>query len=90
MITAALLDQITVIIGRAGLSTESVAALREAFRGQHFTYCLDDEVGAGIEPYREAEGFNIYLVNGSEHCIAFTRDPQTATGLVLAEVTDDD
>lgn len=89
MITDEFLDQVSTIVTRAGLSAESVAALREAFPDLHFTYCLDDDIGAGIEPERESDGFNVYLINGSEHCIRFTRDLDSATGLVLAEVTDD-
>ncbi|ESQ09939.1 MAG TPA: hypothetical protein DDY14_07370 [Chromatiaceae bacterium] len=90
MITDQLLDQISTIISRAGLSTESIAALREAFPEQHFTYCSDDDIGEAIEPCREAEGFNIYLIDGSQHCVSFTRNQETATGLVLAEVGDAD
>jgi hypothetical protein len=89
MITEQFLDQVTTIITRAGLSADSVAALRDAFPDLHFTYCLDDDIGAGIEPFREAEGFNLYLIDGSAHCISFTRSLDGATGLVLAEVTDD-
>jgi hypothetical protein len=88
MISDQLLDQVTTVIERAGLTAESVAALREAFPGVHFTHCLDDDIGAHIDPYREAGGFNLYLVNGAEHCISFTRSQDSATGLVLAEVTD--
>jgi hypothetical protein len=88
-ISDALLDQIATIVTRAGVSTESTAALRDAFPDIHFTYCLDDDIGAGINPFREADGFNIYLINGSEHCISFTRSLESATGLVLAEVCDE-
>jgi hypothetical protein len=90
MITDAFLDQITTIVERAGLSTESLAALREAFPDVHFTYCLDDDISAHILPFREAEGFNLYLISGAEHCIKFTKDLEIATGLVLAEVDEDD
>jgi hypothetical protein len=34
---------------------------------------------------REAEGFNLYLVDGRAHCMRFTTDLAAATGLVLAE-----
>jgi hypothetical protein len=89
-ISDALLDQIATIVTRAGVSTESTAALRDAFPDIHFTYCLDDDIGVGIDPIREAEGFNIYAINGAEHCIRFTNDLEAATGLVLAEVTEED
>jgi hypothetical protein len=88
MISAERIDQVVTIIGRAGLTSESVAALRDAFPDLHFTHCLDDDIGAGIAPFRKADGFNLYLVDGSSHCIAFTHAPESATGLVLAEVSD--
>jgi hypothetical protein len=88
MISHQLIDQVIAIITRAGASTESVAALREAFPDLHFTYCLDDEIGAGIAPLREADGFNLYLVDGRNHCLNFTPDINAATGMVLAEVTE--
>ncbi|MFP4063604.1 MAG: DUF6129 family protein [Halochromatium sp.] len=90
MITTHLLDQIETILSRAGLSADSVAALRDAFPDHHFTHCLDDDIGAGIEPVRAAEDFNLYLIDASEHCLRFTRDPDSATGLVLAEISDAD
>jgi hypothetical protein len=90
MIAAAFMDQVVTVIDRAGLSPDSVAALRDAFPDLHFTLCLDDDIGAGIAPVREAEGFNLYLITNAEHCIRFTNDPESATGLVLAEVTDEE
>jgi len=90
MITDILLDQLTTVVSRAGLSADSVAALRDAFPDLHFTHCLDDDIGAGIEPIREADGFNLYLVDGSNHCMTFTRSLDNATGLVLAEVEPED
>lgn len=89
MITQTFLDQIETIVTRAGLSSDSVAALREAFPDHHFTHCLDDDISAGIEPVREADGFNLYLIDASEHCLRFTREFDSATGLVLAEVGDE-
>lgn len=86
MINDELIDQIVTILSRAGLTDASVAALRDAFPALHFTHCLDDDIGAGIEPAREADGFNLYLVDGRSHCMTFTRDPDAATGLVLADI----
>ncbi len=89
MITDQFLDQVTTVIQRAGLTAESVAALRDAFPDLHFTHCLDDDIGAGVTPIRETGGFNVYLITRAEHCIAFTRSQEGATGLVLAEVNDE-
>lgn len=88
MISEQFLEQVAAIISRAGASTESVAALRAAFPDLHFTYCLDDEIGAGVAPFRKADGCNLYLVDGRNHCLQFTRDLEVATGLVLAEITE--
>ncbi len=35
---------------RAGLTPDSVAALRDALPELHFTYCADDDIGDGIPP----------------------------------------
>lgn len=71
-----------------GLSEQSLAALRASHPEIHFTYCMDDDVGSH-EPYSSRPGFNIYLVDGREHCLKFTGDIGHATGLVLAEVIED-
>ena len=72
-----------------GLSEQTLAALRSGHPEIHFTYCMDDDVGAQ-EPYASHQGFNVYLVDGREHCLKFTREISHATGLVLAEVIEDD
>jgi hypothetical protein len=87
------IDQIAAVVERAGLNEQTLAALREVFSDLHLTYCMDDDIGTGTmaaEPVREAEGFRIYLVDGRGHCMRFTQDLESATGLVLAEVEPDD
>lgn len=88
MISPERLEQITRIVEGAGLNMQTVDALREAFPDMHLTHCMDDDVGV-LEPARRAEGFNIYLVDGSEHCMRFTTELGAATGLVLAEVDEE-
>ena len=72
-----------------GLSEQTLATLRSGHPGVHFTYCMDDDVGVQ-EPYLSRPGFNVYLVDGREHCMKFASDIAHATGLVLAEVIADD
>ncbi|CRI63956.1 conserved hypothetical protein [Thiocapsa sp. KS1] len=88
MIAEERLDQITEVVRRAGLNAETVGALREAFGDIHFTHCSDDDIGVG-QPVRTSDGFNLYLVDGREHCLVLTNDPANATGVVLAEVDQD-
>ncbi|HYN79231.1 MAG TPA: DUF6129 family protein [Lamprocystis sp. (in: g-proteobacteria)] len=89
MISGERLDQVVQVCERAGLSDQTISALREAFKPIHFTYCLDDDIGTGIgvpEPVRATAAFNLYLVDGQGHCMRFTGDPDAATGVVLAEL----
>jgi hypothetical protein len=44
---------------------------------------------ARMPPALRREKFNLYLVNGSEHCLSLTDDPLQAIGVVLAEVDDE-
>ena len=89
VITDDLIDHVISCIAAKGLSEASVRDLRSQYEGAHFTYCMDDDV-AVEKAYRECDGFNIYLVNSSDHCSVLTNDATSASGLVLAEVIDDE
>lgn len=89
MMDAETLAAITCEVEAAGLSEQQLATLRARYPGIHFTYCMDDDVGVQ-EPCSAGRGFNVYLVDGSGHCLQFTQNLQQATGLVLAEVIADD
>jgi hypothetical protein len=84
-IDQARLEQVAQIVERAGLGEQTLGALREAFTDIHLTYCMDDDIGL-VEPAVRAQGFNMYLVDGRGHCMRFTNELETATGIVLAEV----
>ncbi len=85
MIPAETLDGVAKVVAAAAGSEPDLSALREVFPGVHFTVCSDDDVGS-VEPVRAGDGFNLYLVDGRGHCLAFTNDPEVATGLVIAWV----
>ena len=89
MIDTATLDRVAAMTLEQGLDEDTVQALRAAWPGMHFTYCMDDEI-CGVEPARELKGVNLYLVNGREHCLSLTGNAEHATGLVLAEVEPDE
>lgn len=67
------------------LDEEAVNALRKTYEGVHFTYCSDDDISE-VSPVVEHEGFNLYLVNGQNHCLSMTKNFDVATGVVVAEV----
>jgi hypothetical protein len=89
MIAPEQIDRIALVVERAGLSQQTLSALRESFADLHFTYCMDEDIGDGIDaaaPVRVSPGFKIYLVDGRSHCMRLTADLESATGLVLAEL----
>jgi hypothetical protein len=63
-----------------------MASLKKTWPDLRFTFCNDDDMPARLPPSLKREKFNLYLVNGSEHCLSLTDDPLHAIGVVLASV----
>ncbi len=59
-------------------------SLKQDFPGIRFTLCSEDDIHVG-KPVLENEGFDIYLVGSSDHCLTLTNDYALATGVVIAE-----
>jgi len=68
------------------LNDTTLVVLKKTWPDLRFTLCNDDDMPARLPPALKREKFNLYLVNGSEHCLSLTDDPQQAIGVVLAEV----
>jgi hypothetical protein len=68
------------------LNEESLLVLRQSWPELRFTLCNDDDMPARLPAALKRDRFNLYLVNGSEHCLSLTDDPQHAIGVVVAEV----
>lgn len=56
---------------------------RQNFPGLSLTRCDASDMD-GESPYRAYPAFNLYLVDGSDHCWRITGDPSIATGVVVA------
>ena len=84
MITQEQLLDVSAIIKERPLSDEIVFHLRGLYPSVHFTYCMDDDV-VGPAPVLEESGFNLYLVDTSDHCYAITADKEIATGIVVKD-----
>jgi hypothetical protein len=84
VISVPTLDAIADAVGDRALDDALLADLRERFPSLHLTLCGDDDVPARLPAVLERPGFNLYLVNGSEHCLSLTNDPDVAIGVVLA------
>ena len=76
-------------IASAYLDDALITQLRAEFAPLHFTYCYDDDI-SDRTPVVETEQFNLYLIDGREHCLKMTNDYEAATGIVVAEVIADD
>jgi hypothetical protein len=83
------LDQLALIVQKAGLNEQTLGVLREVYGDMHLTYCMDRDIGVG-EPVRRESGFNLYLVDGRGHCMRLTTELECATGVVLAEIDPDE
>lgn len=88
MISPEQLQHIASIIGSESLNESLVSMLRSENPGVHFTYCMDDDL-PNNEPVLAGEGFNLYLIDGREHCLCLTNSYGNATGIVIAEVLED-
>lgn len=89
MITEAQLNAVAERINSAYLDDALINQLRTEFAPIHFTYCMDDDV-SDLTPVTENPKFNLYLIDGREHCLTLTNNYQNATGIVVAEVIADD
>jgi len=85
MITNEQLQAIANTVNQAGVSDETVSLLRQSHPPMHFTYCMDDDL-PNHTPILEQEAFNLYLIDGREHCLCLTSDLANATGVVVAEI----
>lgn len=89
MISQAVLDDVIRQAEEGVLDDALIARLRNTNPGVHFTWCMDDDIMVNAKPLVERPGFNIYLVNSTDHCSVLTNDTESASGIVLAEVIPD-
>ena len=88
MITSEQVHEIAAKIETLGVDESTVSTLRQHYQPIHFTYCMDDDLPNNT-PAVEHQGFNLYLIDGREHCLCLTNDYQAATGIVVAEIIPD-
>lgn len=89
MITEATLQAVFAKLAEHELSDALISQLRTEFAPLHFTYCSDDDV-SDTKPALTHARFNVYLIDGREHCLCLTNDASIATGLVIAEIYPDE
>jgi len=77
------LARIEALLANARQEEQPLADFRQRFPGVSLTRC-DAQDMSGEAAYREFPQFNLYLVDGRDHCWHITDDPNTATGIVVA------
>lgn len=78
------LTRIDALLMSACKEEKPLADFRQRFPGVSLTRC-DAMDMSGEQAYREYPAFNVYLVDGRDHCWRLTTDPEAATGIVVAE-----
>jgi hypothetical protein len=63
-----------------------LADFRKSFPSLSLTRC-DAADMSGEEPFRAYPRFNLYLVDGRDHCWRITDDLDAATGIVVAALS---
>ena len=77
------LAEIDALLAAPGVAAQAFATLRERFPGLSVTRV--DASDLSLEtPFRQYEGFDLYLVDGSNHCWSLTDSPGDATGVAVA------
>ncbi len=89
MIASDTLARIADRVSAIGCDESSLPTLRDEFDPVHFSYCMDDDV-VGPGPAYSGAGFNLYLIDACEHCLKLTSSLDSATGVLLAEVIEDE
>jgi hypothetical protein len=74
---------IDVVLAPEDADASVFAAIRQRFPHLSFTRCDPQDVDSET-PARRYSRWDLYLVDGSEHCWRLTADPARATGLVVA------
>lgn len=88
MMTPRQIADIARLVEMHGMDADALAQLRQIYPGLYFTSCLDDDI-SDVEPALCGVGVNVYLVDRRQHCLRLTEDFKSASGVVLALVSDD-
>lgn len=90
MLDVTLIPRAQEIVAQFGVNEETVSAMRKEWPNYRFTFCSDDDVPPRLDPIASGEGYAFYMIAGGDHCLALTKEPAAAIGLVLAYVEPDE
>ncbi len=75
--------EIEALLAAPGAAAQASAKLRERFPGWPVTRVDSSDLSLET-PFRHYERFDLYLVDGSNHCWSLTDSPGRATGFAIA------
>jgi len=82
-ITSEMLDDIQKTLTQSNqLGSNPLPILKECFPGVTFVRMSASDVDDS--PYVSMDQFNLYLLDGREHCVQLTHNLEHATGVVVA------
>jgi len=90
MISESIVDEVVSRVEASYLGEAVLDTLRQEYPDIRFTYCSFDDIAANAKPVSERPGFKVYFVDSREHCACLTNNHEIASGIVLAEVFDDE
>jgi hypothetical protein len=76
------IHEIGALLGAEDAGASTFATLRARFPKLSLTRVDPSDLGVET-PFRQYKLFDLYLVDGSNHCWSLTNDPELATGLVV-------
>jgi hypothetical protein len=81
-ISTELFVEIDAVLAQAGADSPTLARLRGLAEGLTATRCDASDLADEL-PFRSYPRCSLYLLDGRDHCMKITDDPDAATGLVL-------
>lgn len=91
MITPELLQTVSTALADGNARIPGIEQkLREAFPGVTFSLCMDDDIPSRLKPLLTGEGFALYGISTGGHCAALTSSAESASGLAIALLNDDE
>jgi hypothetical protein len=76
------LIEIEKVLAAAEAGASPLAELRGRFPHLAWTRCDASDVTEA--PFRSFSGYDMHLIDSSDHCVQLTADPARATGIVVA------
>lgn len=83
-ISAAVMDEIELTLQQCGkLSPNPLPILKDCFPDLSFVRLSASDINE--PPFRALDGYNLYLLDGREHCVQLTDNLEHATAVVVAQ-----